>query len=100
MPVVSEFRGIRITINYEYDEKHSTPHFHARYGSDEASFSIVTLEILACTRNFPARIAAEIRKWAMMHRRQLKKNWYRTRFSRPIIKIQEERHGIEARDGS
>ncbi len=89
MPLLSEFRGIRITINYEYDEKHSTPHFHARYGNDEASFSIVTLEILASTGNFPARIAAEIREWALRHRKKLKKNWYRIQYSKPIEKIQE-----------
>jgi len=32
-----------------YDEAHHTgrPHFHARYGKDEASFDIKTLELIA-----------------------------------------------------
>jgi len=56
MPVVSEFNGIRIRINHEVGGKHSEPHFHAYYGSDIAIFSIVTLEMLDCTGNFPTRI--------------------------------------------
>jgi hypothetical protein len=71
MPVLCEFRGIKIALYPEYGERHKEPHFHAYYGEHRAVFSIVSLTMIACTGNFPLRIEAEIREWAYEHRRQL-----------------------------
>ena len=42
MPEISRFFGI-ITMNYN---DHVPPHFHARYGSDQAIVDIQTLQVL------------------------------------------------------
>ena len=42
MPKVSEFFGISV---YFYYDDHSPPHFHARYGDQEALFEIETLQV-------------------------------------------------------
>jgi hypothetical protein len=42
---------------------------------------------LSGEKNFPLKIAAEIKEWAMEHRRQLKKNWYRIKYHKPAIMI-------------
>jgi hypothetical protein len=87
VPTVSEFNGIKIAVYTEFGIRHHEPHFHAYYGNSKAVFSIVTLEILVSTRNFPAKTAAEIKEWAMKHRSQLKKNWYRAKYQKPIIEM-------------
>lgn len=40
MPEISRFRGIIITMYYGDPARHSVPHFHARYGEYQASFTI------------------------------------------------------------
>jgi len=87
MPVVSEFNGIRITIYLEDREQHSMPHFHAYYAESAAVFSIITLEVIASTKNFPSRVSSVIREWTTKHRRLLKKNWYRVKHQKPVIRI-------------
>jgi hypothetical protein len=57
---------------YEKDAKHSTPHFHARYGGDEASFTL-SGEILA--GKFPQRQAALVKAWALLHEEDLIADW-------------------------
>ncbi|MCL1952973.1 MAG: DUF4160 domain-containing protein, partial [Oscillospiraceae bacterium] len=36
MPVISHFYGIIIRMYFNDTEQHHKPHFHARYGGDEA----------------------------------------------------------------
>ena len=43
MPEISRFFGIIITMNYN---DHVPPHFHARYGGDQATIAIETLRVL------------------------------------------------------
>lgn len=40
MPRISEFFGITIYLYFADTNRHSAPHFHARYGGDEATYSI------------------------------------------------------------
>jgi hypothetical protein len=40
MPEVAWFLGIVITLYMEFEEPHHLPHFHARYGEYQATFSI------------------------------------------------------------
>jgi hypothetical protein len=43
MPEISRFFGIIIVMFYD---EHNPPHFHARYGSDQAAIEIETLRVL------------------------------------------------------
>jgi hypothetical protein len=43
MPEISRFLGIVIAI---YWKEHGVPHFHAKYGSQRASFAIDDLRLL------------------------------------------------------
>ena len=55
MPRVSSFFGIVVSMNYN---DHRPPHFHAKYGSDRACFSIDTLD---CTEGrLPRRAQAMV----------------------------------------
>ncbi len=47
MPRVSEFFGISIYLYFGDRKQHSSPHFHAEYGDDEAVFSIPEADVLA-----------------------------------------------------
>lgn len=63
MPTISLFYGIVIRM---YFNDHAPPHFHARYGEDEATIEIDTFSVLAAAlpsraldlvRHGPPRIA-------------------------------------------
>jgi hypothetical protein len=58
MPTISLFYGTIIQMWYERDAKHSMPHFHTRYGGDEASFTL-SGDILV--GKFPQRQAALVK---------------------------------------
>ncbi len=86
VPRISSFYGI--TIWMYYDEAHHTgrPHFHARYGSDEASVDIETLELIA--GELPARARRLVIEWGRARRSQLRHNWERARHKRPLMPIE------------
>lgn len=87
MPTVSEYDGIKIKIWVEFGIRYHTPHFHAFYGGEAASFNLINLEVIDRTDGFPGQIENKVREWAMAHRSQLKKNWYRLKHHKPIAKI-------------
>lgn len=70
MPRISRFYGIVIAMYYR---EHGVPHFHALYGGDEASVEIETLNVLH--GYLPPRALRLVKRWAMMHREKLLKNW-------------------------
>lgn len=72
MPVLSMFLGIIIRMNWNDIGQHNTPHFHAEYAGEEASFRLDG-EILA--GQFPKRQAAFVKAWALMHEDELRANW-------------------------
>lgn len=72
MPKVSEFYGIRI---YQRLREHGVAHFHARYGGDEISVSIETLEILA--GRLSRRQRHLVLEWAVQHQAELLANWHK-----------------------
>ncbi|WP_456430254.1 DUF4160 domain-containing protein [Rhodocaloribacter sp.] len=47
MPRISEFFGIVIYLYYADTNRHAKPHFHAKYGDDEAVYSIPDGDLLA-----------------------------------------------------
>ena len=40
MPTISMFYGILVTLFYEDNKRHHTPHFHVRYQGSKASIAI------------------------------------------------------------
>jgi hypothetical protein len=63
LPRISEFYGIVIEM---YFADHPPPHFHARYGGDEATIAIATGDVLA--GSLPRRALRLVREWLDAHR--------------------------------
>jgi len=74
MPVVSRFFGIVIAF---YWEDHLPPHFHAKYGGDEAMIDIRTGEALR--GSLPKRALSLVEEWRALHVDELLDNWQRAR---------------------
>lgn len=72
MPRISEFYGIVIEM---YFDDHPPPHFHARYGGDEAVLVIATGGLLA--GSLPPRALRLVREWLREHRDELAANFER-----------------------
>jgi hypothetical protein len=72
MPTIAMFYGILIKLNWKDTGKHNKPHFHAFYGEHEAVFGFDG-EIIAGT--FPARQAAFVKAWALLHEDELAADW-------------------------
>jgi hypothetical protein len=70
MPELCRFLGIIITMYYE---DHDPPHFHARYGAQEAKFSIKHLQIIE--GHLPKRVVSLVIEWAFQNREALIENW-------------------------
>lgn len=82
MPEISRFFGIIITMNYN---DHAPPHFHARYGSDQAIIDIQTLRILG--GRLSPRVVGLVIEWALQHRDELLADWRLARESAPLNRI-------------
>lgn len=83
MPEVSRFLGIVIAM---YFKDHAPPHFHAKYGSQRAAFSIEELKMIE--GQLPRRIVTLVLEWAFEHRVELMENWQRVQRREDIIKIE------------
>ena len=81
MPEISRFFGI-ITMNYN---DHVPPHFHARYGSDQAIVDIQTLQVLG--GRLSPRIIGLVVEWALQHRAELLEDWRLARQDAPLNRI-------------
>jgi hypothetical protein len=74
MPEICRFLGIVIAMFY--NDRHK-PHFHAKYGGQDASFEIVTLRVMK--GYLPPRVHGFVVEWASQHRDELLENWDRAR---------------------
>ncbi len=83
MPVISVFFGIVVRMYYE---DHSPAHFHAEFGGDRASFSLLGETLSGEIRSRVARRL--IREWAQAHRDELELNWANSREGRPMLSIE------------
>jgi hypothetical protein len=86
VPQISSFYGITIWMYYDEVPHMGRPHFHARYGDDEASVDIESLKVIA--GELPARARRLVVEWAQARRSQLRDNWERARDHRPLIPIE------------
>ena len=82
MPEISRFFGIVIAI---YWKEHGVPHFHAKYASHRASFSIAGLRLLE--GDLPPRVRALVLEWAFLHRTELMANWRMARAKQSLKPI-------------
>ena len=82
MPEISRFLGIIITMNYNDD---APPHFHARYGGDQAIIEIATPQLLG--GRLSPRVMGLVVEWALRYRNELLHNWRLARENAPLNRI-------------
>ena len=75
MPRVSEFYGIAIYLYFADTNRHSAPHFHAKYGGDEATYAIPDGDCLAGL--LPKRQERMVQGWAALRASELEQAWKR-----------------------
>ena len=73
MPRISEFYGIAIYLYFGDTQRHSEPHFHAKYGGAEAVYAIPDGRRLAGA--FPRRQERLVRRWAALRAAALEQAW-------------------------
>jgi len=83
MPEISRFLGITIAM---YFKEHAPPHFHVKYGSQRASFSISDLQLLE--GKLPHRIVSLVLEWAFDHRDELMQDWERAARREELVEIE------------
>jgi hypothetical protein len=83
MPEISRFLGIVIAI---YWQEHDVPHFHAKYGSQRASFAIDDLRLLEGTLS--PRVTGLVLEWASLHRTELMADWHLAMDKKPLRPIE------------
>jgi hypothetical protein len=83
MPEISIFLGIIIAMYYK---DHAPPHFHAKYGSQRASFTIQDLRLIE--GSLPHRIVSLVLEWAFQHREELMENWNRVERKEDLREIE------------
>jgi hypothetical protein len=71
-----------------HDEAHHSgrPHFHAQYGSDEATVDMESFAILA--GGLSPRARRLVVDWAHAHQPELRENWVRARSHQPLLPIE------------
>jgi uncharacterized protein DUF4160 len=82
VPEICRFFGIVITMNYN---DHNPPHFHARYGSADALFTIDPIALYS--GELPPRAIGLVMEWAAQHRRELLSDWNLARDTKPLNRI-------------
>jgi hypothetical protein len=70
MPTISQFYGILILMFYA---DHAPPHFHARYGDNEALIDIRELTVMR--GGLPPRALGFVLEWAKLHQAELLTDW-------------------------
>lgn len=82
MPEISRFFGIIITM---YFDDHPPPHFHVRYGPQNAIFGIDPPGLLA--GDLSPRTLGLVTEWAAIHRSELVMNWDLARLQQPLNSV-------------
>ncbi|MFN8348917.1 MAG: DUF4160 domain-containing protein [Spirosomataceae bacterium] len=82
MPTISRFFGILIQM---YFNDHSPPHFHAKYGEQEALIGIKDFALLE--GKLPAKVHGLVVEWASLHQEELLRNWELAETNQSLNKI-------------
>ncbi len=73
MPTISMFYGIIVSMFFEIQEKHHSPHIHIRYQGMKASIAIEDGSLLA--GNIPPRQLRMVQVWVDIHKEELLADW-------------------------
>ncbi|MEM9998771.1 MAG: DUF4160 domain-containing protein [Bacteroidota bacterium] len=73
MPRISEFFGIAIYLYFADTNRHQAPHFHAKYGGEEAVYSIPDGDRLA--GRLPKRQERLVQAWTALREAELEQAW-------------------------
>ena len=68
MPELSRFYGITIRLYLE-EKEHNPPHVHTKYGSNAATVSVKTGEILS--GSLPPKAKNLVKKWVLLHSEEI-----------------------------
>jgi hypothetical protein len=82
MPEISRLFGI-VTAMFYTD--HEPPHFHARYGQDQAIIGLHSLRLLE--GRLPPRALGLVMEWAAVHQAESCADWELARRQAPLRKI-------------
>jgi len=82
MPEICRFYGIIVAMFFD---DHNPPHFHARYGRNNAAIEISSLRVLE--GQIPPRALGLVVEWASQHQAELLKNWEFAKNNKPVKKI-------------
>ena len=85
MPRICSFYGITIWMYHDESHHLGRPHFHARYGDDEASVDIATVAVIV--GELPPSAWRLVSEWAHAHQEELLANWERARQNLPLEPI-------------
>jgi len=81
MTEICRFRGIRILM---FHNDHLPPHFHATHSGREVRVHIGTGEVFGQISPAASR---HLKRWYLLHRRELRENWHRAMSHLPLNKI-------------
>ncbi len=73
MPTISMFYGIVIYLYFYDNERHNTPHIHAKYQGLDASFSILDGSVL--NGQLPPAKVRLVQAWIEIRREDLLADW-------------------------
>lgn len=83
MPTISAFYGI---IIYMYWKEHNPPHFHVKYGEDNALILIENFSL--AEGSLPPKALSLVIEWAVIHQKELMENWERGKKDLTFNKIE------------
>ena len=82
MPELARFYGIIIAMYYN---DHAPPHFHAKYGTDQAVLRIDDGQMIE--GSLSARALRLVEEWRLLHVEELLSDWERAQNREPLTKI-------------
>ena len=83
MPEISRFFGIIIAMFFD---DHNPPHFHARYGNDNAVIKIPDLTVLE--GYLQPRALGLVIEWAVIHMDELLSDWELAKNKKPLFPVE------------
>jgi len=83
MPEISRFFGIIIAMFFD---DHNPPHFHARYGNDNAVIKITDLTVLE--GSLQPRALGLVMEWAAIHKDELLSDWELAKDRKPLSPVE------------
>ena len=83
MPELARFFGIIIAMYYN---DHAPPHFHAKYGQDQAVIRIDDGQMIEGFLS--TRALRLVEEWRLLHVEELLSDWHRAQNREPLTKIE------------